>query len=316
MNQPTQTGLVYHDIYLQHQTGADHPESPQRLKAIIERLKQNGLFEQMLLLPDLPDAADWLTTVHDTEYIERARDSYAIGARFLDCMDVPISAKSYESAIKAVSGVLAAIDAVMNAKVKNAFCAIRPPGHHARKDEAMGFCIFNNIAIASKYIQKKYNLKKVLIVDWDVHHGNGLQETFYDDPNVLYFSTHQHPFYPGSGSEMEKGIEKGENYTINVPLSARATDDDYRKVFEEIFTPAAMEFSPDFVLISAGFDAHKDDPIGQMQVTQKGFAELTRIVKQIAQQCCNGRIVSILEGGYDLTDLANSVEEHVKVLMD
>jgi acetoin utilization deacetylase AcuC-like enzyme len=178
----------------------------------------------------------------------------------------------------------------------------------------MGFCVFNNVAIGAKYVQKKHNLSDILIVDWDVHHGNGTQATFYDDPSVLYFSTHQYPFYPGTGSEMEKGEGKGVNYTINVPLPIGSGDADYLRVFKEKLEPAALSFSPDFVLISAGFDAHKDDLLGGMKVTAEGFAQLTQIVKEISEKCCEGRLVSVLEGGYGLEGLAASVEAHIRVL--
>jgi acetoin utilization deacetylase AcuC-like enzyme len=204
----------------------------------------------------------------------------------------------------------------MNKKITNAFCAIRPPGHHAVRDRAMGFCIFNNVAIGARYIQTKYNLSKILIVDWDVHHGNSTQATFYDDPNVLYFSCHQYPFYPGTGSEAEKGSGKGLNYNINVPLPAGAGDSAYLKVFNEKLKPAALSFSPDFVLISAGFDAHENDLLGGMKVTSEGFARMTQLVKQIAEKCCEGRLVSVLEGGYELEGLSASVEAHIRVLME
>ena len=317
-NQPqstSKTGFVYDDIYLEHKTTAGHPEAPQRLVAIVERLKAKGLYSQLFMLTPSSAAVEWLTMVHSPEYIQRAGDSCKDGTRYLDSMDTPISPKSYDVALMAVGGVFSAIDAVMQKKVTNAFCAVRPPGHHAVRDGAMGFCIFNNIAIGARYIQKKYNLSKILIVDWDVHHGNGTQAAFYDDPNVLYFSVHQYPFYPGTGSEAEKGSGKGLNYNINVPLPIGSTDADYLRVFEEKLEPAAFAFSPDFVLISAGFDAHKDDLLGGMEVTAQGFAELTAIVKTIAQKCCQGRLVSVLEGGYDLEALADSVEAHIRVLM-
>ncbi|HEX29514.1 TPA: histone deacetylase, partial [Candidatus Poribacteria bacterium] len=198
---------------------------------------------------------------------------------------------------------------------KNVFCAIRPPGHHALKSRAMGFCLFNNVAIGARYIQRKYGLSKVLIVDWDVHHGNGTQAIFYDDPTALYFSTHQYPFYPGTGSREERGIGKGEGYTVNVPLPAGSGDEEYVRIFEEILRPKAIQFDPDFILISAGFDPYEDDPIGGMRVTPEGFAELTKIVKEIAEECCEGRLVSVLEGGYNLEGLAESVEAHILALM-
>ena len=180
----------------------------------------------------------------------------------------------------------------------------------------MGFCLFNNVAIAARYIQKKHKLAKILIVDWDVHHGNGTQEMFYDDPTVLYFGVHQYPFYPGTGSAAEKGAGKGLNYTVNAPLPGGSGDKEFRKVFREKLAPAALRFRPDFVLISAGFDAHEDDPLGGMKVTARGYGELTRMVKELAEKCCKGRIVSLLEGGYDLDGLAASVEAHIRALME
>jgi len=308
------TGFIYDDIYLEHKTTPGHPERPERLVEIVKRLKTDGLYSQLLEVRPAPAALDWIQMVHSPQYVERARKSCENGEQFLDTADVPISRRSYDAAVMAAGGVLAAVDAVMNKKVTNAFCAIRPPGHHTLEDQALGFCIFNNVAIGTKYVQKKYGLSNVLIVDWDVHHGNGTQATFYEDPTVLYFSVHQYPFYPGSGSEAEKGEGKGLNYTINVPLPAGSGDEVYIKAFQEKLKPAALAFGPDFVFISAGFDAHEDDLLGGMKVTADGFAELTRIVKAIAQRCCNGRIVSVLEGGYHLGGLAASVEAHIRVL--
>ena len=329
--QASRTGFIYSDIYLQHRTGTNHPERPQRLEAIVTRLEEKGLGEHRgsplrLVTPytgdpaggphGLPALLEWITTVHTAQYVERVGKSCQEGIEYMDSIDTPISPESYEVAVAAVGGVLSAIDEVMAGKMRNAFCALRPPGHHALKDRAMGFCIFNNVAIGARYIQKKHGLSKVLIVDWDVHHGNGTQAAFYDDPTVLYFSTHQYPFYPGSGSREEKGTGKGLGYTVNVPLPAGCGDEEYKKAFEEILRPRAVEFNPDFVLISAGFDAHRDDPIGGMNVTARGFAEMTSIVKDIAEKCCEGRIVSVLEGGYDLDGLADSVEAHVSALQE
>jgi acetoin utilization deacetylase AcuC-like enzyme/formylglycine-generating enzyme required for sulfatase activity len=312
---PTKTGFVYHDIYLEHKTSEGHPETPQRLVAIVEGLKTKGLYSKLFQLTPLPVTTEWLTMVHSPGYIERANKSCEASAGYLDSIDVPISPKSYEAALMAAGGVLTAIDAVMEGKITNAFCAVRPPGHHALNNKAMGFCIFNNLAVGVRYIQEKYNLPKILIVDWDLHHGNGIQAAFYNDPNVLYFSVHQYPFYPGTGSEVEKGSGKGLNYNINVPLPAGSNDAVYLRVFEEKLKPAALAFSPDFVLISAGFDAHENDLLGSMKVTSQGFAELTHIVKDIARKCCEGRLVSVLEGGYHLQGLADSVEAHIQVLM-
>jgi acetoin utilization deacetylase AcuC-like enzyme/formylglycine-generating enzyme required for sulfatase activity len=310
------TGFVYDDIYLEHQTTPGHPESPARLTAIVEKLKADGVYAQ--LVPLAPKAAplERIQAIHSRKYVERVRVSCETGEDYVDSLDVPISRKSYDAALMAAGGVLRAVDAVMHGEVANAFCAVRPPGHHAMEDRAMGFCLFNNVAIGTRYVQQQYGLSKVLIVDWDVHHGNGTQAAFYDDPSVLYFSVHQYPFYPGSGSEAEKGAGKGLNYTINVPLPSGSGDRVYLEAFEQKLRPAALAFAPQFVFISAGFDAHENDTLGGMRVTTDGFGKLTHIVKGIADQCCRGRLVSVLEGGYGLRGLAASVETHIRVLMD
>ncbi|MCU0914348.1 MAG: histone deacetylase [Planctomycetes bacterium] len=310
------TGFVYDDIYLEHRTTPGHPESPARLTAIIDKLKADGVYSRLALLSAPPASLERVQTIHTPKYVARARASCETGDEYLDSLDVPISRKSYTVALAAVGGVLGAVDAVMKGEVANAFCAVRPPGHHALAERAMGFCIFNNVAIAARYLQQQHGLSKVLIVDWDVHHGNGTQAAFYDDPTVLYFSTHQYPFYPGSGTEAEKGRGPGLNYTINVPLPGGSDDQDYLEAFEKKLQPAALAFAPQFVLISAGFDAHQDDTLGGMRVTTEGFGKLSRIVKSIADRCCQGRLISVLEGGYGLPGLAASVAAHLRVLMD
>ncbi len=312
----TSTGFLFGEIYLRHKTGAGHPERPQRLTAIVERLKAQGLLAQLTAIRPVPADRQWLTPVHTGAYVDRVKADCERGVGFVDSPDAPASKHSYRVAIEAVGGILAAADAVMEGKVANAFCAVRPPGHHAGKEKARGFCLFNNAAVAARYLQQKHKLSKILIVDWDVHHGNGTQEIFYDDPTVFYFGIHQFPFYPGTGSAEEKGAGRGLNFTLNVPLARGAGDKEYVKVFREVLQPAAEKFRPDFVLISAGFDAHQHDPLGGMQVTAEGFAELTRIVKTIARRHCRGRLVSILEGGYGLEGLAESAEAHVRVLME
>ncbi len=280
----------------------------------MQRLDPASSSTQLLIPGSSSDSLEWVTAIHSPEYAKRVRDSCREGVKYMDSVDTPISPESYDVALAAVGGVLSAIDEVMAGNVSNAFCAVRPPGHHALRDRAMGFCLFNNVAISARYVQRKYGLSKVLIVDWDVHHGNGTQAAFYDDPTVLYFSTHQYPFYPGTGSEEEKGTGEGLGYNVNVPMPAGSGDEEYIKAFKEILKPKALEFKPDFVLISAGFDAHKDDLLGGMNVTVKGFEEMTAIVKDIAETCCNGRIVSVLEGGYNLSGLAESVEAHILAL--
>ncbi len=315
-NEQAGTGFFFDDIFLEHKTTSDHPEKPERLIAIIDNLKEKNLYSQLMRGHVTQVDMNYLLKVHTKEYIEHVKQVCLDNEGYLDSSDTPVSEKSYETALMAAGAVTSAIDAVMEGKIQNAFCAVRPPGHHAEKDRAMGFCIFNNIAIGARYIQGKYNLRKILIVDWDVHHGNGTQHAFYDDPDILYFSVHQSPFYPYTGDKSEKGVGKGLNFTMNFPLSAGSKDEDYFEVFENELKPAALSFKPDFVLISAGFDSHKDDLLGGMKVTENGFAQMTRIVKDIAQKCCNSRIVSVLEGGYSLQALADSVETHIRVLME
>jgi len=315
-NTVSKTGLVYDDIYLAHKTTPGHPESPQRLVAIMERLESSGLSDRLVHLAPTKAENKWLHTIHSPAYVEYAERSCREGRRLLDSPDAPVCPQSYDVAVMAAGGVLTAVDAVMAGKVKNVFCAVRPPGHHAIADHALGFCMFNNVAIGTRYVQQKYGLSKVLIVDWDVHHGNGTHEAFYDDPNVLYFSTHQSPFYPGTGSALETGAGEGEGLTINVPMPAGTSEAEFIKAYEERLRPKALAFSPEFVFISAGFDGHEDDILGSMKVTTNGFARLSRIVNDIANKCCNGRLVSVLEGGYNLRALGMSVEAHIRTLME
>jgi acetoin utilization deacetylase AcuC-like enzyme len=310
------TGLVFDELYLKHDTGAGHVERADRLRAIIKRLKDDRLMDQLVAIPATPASLEWITTIHTPEYVEQVRKMCAAGGGVLDGGDTHVSADSYAAALMAAGGVIQAVDAVMSGKVNNAFCAVRPPGHHALKDRAMGFCVFNNVAIATRYIQKKHGLARVLIVDWDVHAGNGTMAAFYDDPSVLQFDTHQSPFYPGTGPESETGAGKAVGLKINVPLPAGSGDAVFKEAFEKKLVPAAMAFKPDFVLISAGFDAAEGDTLGGMKITPEGYAELTRIVKGIAEKCCQGRIVSVLEGGYNLDKLGVDVEAHLKALME
>jgi len=315
MAETGKVGLVYGDIYLQHNTGAGHPERAERLTSIIKRLETTGLMDRLTLIEPRAATEAQLTSVHAAEYVARIRRLVEQGGTYADSRDTPVSKQSYTAALHAAGGVLAAVDAVMEGNVRSAFCAVRPPGHHALRDRAMGFCLFNNVAIAARYVQQKHKLGKVLIVDWDVHHGNGTQAMFDDDPHVFYFSVHRSPFYPGTGSVEERGTGRGLGTTCNVPLPAGSGDDAYRKAFETKLVPAAAEFKPDFVIVSAGFDAHEDDPLGGMKVTAGGYAELTRIVRKIADTHCRGRLISVLEGGYGLDGLAASVAAHLRVLL-
>lgn len=312
------TGLVYHDVYLEHGTGEYHPESPQRLKAIIEVLNSSlppeDLHRLDLSIHPRADIIQWIEQAHRSEHvhtIQSHQPSQGLGS--LDG-DTTVSPRSYPVSLLAVEGTLTAVDAVMNHEISNAFCAVRPPGHHAESNRAMGFCLFNNVAIAARYIQKRHHLKNILIIDWDVHHGNGTQEIFYDDPSVFYFSLHQHPLYPGTGSPEERGRGKGDGFTRNCPLSPGKGDLEYVGLFDTALKPIVDAFHPDFILISAGFDAHRDDPLANMRVTEAGFIEMTQKTLEWANQYCQGRIVSCLEGGYDLKALARSVRDHVKTL--
>ncbi len=309
------TGFVYQPEYLDHDMGAGHPESPDRLRAIVSHLKQTGVLAKLTPIQAQPVADEWITQIHSDAYLARIKAAAPISGRVSLDPDTSLSPGSLRAAYLAAGGALAAADAIMAGEVENAFCAVRPPGHHAEHDHAMGFCLFNNVAIAARYLQRRHGVGKVLIVDWDVHHGNGTQHSFYEDPTVLFFSTHQYPHYPGTGWVDETGSGSGANYTINVPMESGEGDEAYLDVFRKVLVPAADQFKPDFVIISAGFDAHRDDPLASMGLTEAGYAELTRIVADLAQRHCQGRILSCLEGGYHLEALAASVERHLLILL-
>jgi len=307
-------GIVSHPDYLAHQTGLTHPERPERAQAIVEHLARTGLTKDLVAIEPRRAEREWLETVHSPAYIDRVQEYCRGGRAIIDSMDTPISPRSYEISLLAAGGALAAVDSVVDGTVSSAFCAVSPPGHHALRDVAMGFCLFNNVAIAARYIQERHGLRRVLIVDWDVHHGNGTQDAFYDDPSVFFFSIHQYPFYPGTGSAAETGRGEGTGYTLNAPMQAGAGDDDYQRIFDETLAGQAASFRPDFILISAGFDAHRADPLGGMSLTESGYARLTGMVRAWASDLCGGRLVSVLEGGYDLGALARSAEAHLATL--
>jgi len=309
-----QTGLIYSDVYLTHDPGPENPESPERLKAIVRALDEARLREKLIPIEPVPSELKWVARVHDRDQIERVRKACERAPAALDG-DTSVSKDSFGVALLAAGGVLKAVDAVVAGQVHNAFCAVRPPGHHATRNRAMGFCLFNNVAIAAQYIRDRHHLSRVLIVDWDAHHGNGTQEAFYNDPNVLYFSTHQFPCYPGSGAASERGDGAGLGFTVNVPMRPGSGDAEYLGAFREILLPAAEKFKPDFVLISAGFDAHEGDPLTNLNLTAAGFRRMTEMVKGIAERHCGGRLVSVLEGGYNLEYLGESVVAHVRELM-
>ena len=310
------TGLVYHPQYLEHDMGAGHPESPDRLRAVISRLERSGVLGRVTQIEPFPASDEWITEVHTAAYVEELKRRAPTTGRVSLDPDTSMSAGSLAAAYLAAGGALAAADAIVGGSVEHAFCAVRPPGHHAERDRSMGFCLFNNVAIAARYLQRRHGVARVLIVDWDVHHGNGTQHTFYEDPSVLFFSTHQYPHYPGTGRDTERGDGPGSGTTINVPMTAGEGDDAYRDVFENVLLPAADDFKPEFVLVSAGFDAHQDDPLAGMGLTEAGYADLTRRVVTIAKRHSGGRLLSCLEGGYNLQALSASVEQHVLTLLD
>jgi acetoin utilization deacetylase AcuC-like enzyme len=308
------TGLVYHPDYLRHFAGGGHPERPERLNALMSHLESCGLLERLIRIEPVEADIEWIEQVHSHDLVERIRRASERTVAYLDA-DTGVSRESYYVAKLAVGGVLSAVDAVMEGTVDNAFAAVRPPGHHAERGRGMGFCLFNNVAIAAVYLRRHYQLNRVLIIDWDVHHGNGTQAAFYDDPSVCYMSLHQYPHYPGTGTANERGVGRGLGFTTNITLAAGSGGRDYFEAFESIVRPSAMDFSPEFVLISAGFDGHVNDPLAGMELTEEGFGGMTKFVMGIAEECCEGRIVSALEGGYHLSALARSVEKHLLALM-
>lgn len=308
-------GFLYHPSFLAHDTGPGHPERPERLRAICDHLQRAGCWEQLSHREPAPASLDTLQLAHPLAYLEMIERACREGPTSLD-PDTVASPGSWEAALRAVGAVTLAIDQVATGQLHAAFCAVRPPGHHALADRAMGFCLFNNVAVGARYAQRRHKLSRILIVDWDVHHGNGTQAIFEEDPAVLYFSTHQFPFYPGTGARRETGRGAGQGFTMNVPLPAGSGDAELIRAFHEELTPKAEAFAPDLVLISAGFDAHRDDPLAGLAVTEAGYAEATRIVRGIADRWCKGRVVSALEGGYDLRALGTSVEAHLRALLE
>lgn len=313
--QPLMTALLLDPIYQQHDTGPGHPESIQRHVAVTRALTEAGFVEKMRRIEPRAATLDELALCHQRAYIAQAKSDAEDGLTDLSIGDTAICPKSYDVAAHAAGGVLNAVDAVMEGRARNAFCAVRPPGHHARPAQGMGFCLFNNIALAARHAQKNHGVQKAAIIDWDVHHGNGTQDIFYEDGSVFFFSTHQSPLYPFTGHADEKGTGKGRGNTLNCPFPARTGIAEIRAAFTDRLLPALDAFKPDLLLVSAGFDSRIDDPLGQFRLQDEDFAALTRLLLDYAAQHCQGRLVSVLEGGYNLSGLASAVTAHVAELL-
>ena len=305
------TGLITSDTYQNHNTGDGHPEKTDRVTAVIDNFKK---LDNKNLIWKKPNKFEnsFLIKTHTPNYIDQVNKSFPKkGYNFLDG-DTVVSPGSKDASKDAVGSIITAIDGVQKNEFKNAFCAVRPPGHHAEKEKAMGFCIYNNVAVGANYLIEKYKYNKIAIIDFDVHHGNGTQDIFYDNEKVLFISTHQYPYYPGSGSEKEKGDF---NNVLNIPLEAGTSAEMYLNAYENVLNKV-REFKPEFLLFSAGFDAHIDDPLAQLQLSSEDFYKITKRTLEISKSFCNGNVVSILEGGYDLKALQESTKRHVDALIE
>jgi len=305
------TGIVTTDTYLNHNTGQGHPENADRVSVVIENLKKIKNKNFVWKKPNKFDTK-YLKITHNSNYVSEVEKSFPKKGLFFLDGDTIVSPGSKEASSDAVGSIITAIDGVQNREFKNAFCAVRPPGHHAEKNKAMGFCIYNNVAVGANYLLEKYKLNKIAIIDFDVHHGNGTQDIFHDNEKVLYISTHQYPYYPGTGGNNEKGKF---NNVLNIPLPAGTSSEEYLNAYEHVLKKL-KEFKPEFVLFSAGFDAHKNDPLAQLHLSSEDFYELTKRTLVLVESSCKGNVVSILEGGYDLNALKESTEMHLNALLE
>lgn len=306
-------GIVYDPIYLDHDTGS-HPECSERLVRIMSLLESCGTLNELISIAPRMATESEIMLVHTQEHFLRVESACVHGGAWLDG-DTFASRGSCKAGLYAAGGLLRAVDEVMSGQLNSAFALVRPPGHHATQTHAMGFCLFNNIAIAARYAQQSHGLKRILIADFDVHHGNGTQDTFYDDPDVLYFSSHLYPYYPGSGDVDEVGVGAGMGTTVNVPLPGGCGDVEYHRVYSEILAPVARRFKPELILVSAGYDPHWSDHLATMQLSVKGFADIMGIIKSLADELCKGRVVVTLEGGYNLEALSYGVKATFDVLL-
>jgi acetoin utilization deacetylase AcuC-like enzyme len=311
------TGFLFDERYLIHDTVPYHPEVSDRLLAAYQGIKTAGLLEKLVLFKGVRADLKWVEQVHDPAYIARFGDACVAGKKELDTPDCQMCAETYEIALLAVGGILDALRRMMEGEIDNAFCPVRPPGHHAEHNKAMGFCYFNNVAIAARYLQKQWGIGRVGIVDFDVHHGNGTQHLFEEDPTVFYYSIHQHPSFafPGTGREFEEGVGAGAGYTKNSPVLPGQGDEEYRRLIIRDLIPAFETFQPEVILVSTGFDAHEDDEMADMRVTTEGFSWIMETIVGLADTHAGGRLVSILEGGYSLQRLPELVGNHVRILL-
>lgn len=310
------TAFLCDALFRQHRPGWQHPEKPQRLTSILDRLQAAGQWDQLVRLTPRDASREDLAAIHDPAYLDRLAARCAAERLFEAAPDTIASSDTYAAACRAAGAVLTAIDALFDGRADNAFCAVRPPGHHAERDRPMGFCFLNNVAIGARYAQRRWGVRRVAIVDWDLHHGNGTQHAFESDPTVFYVSLHEYPLYPHSGRRCETGLGAGQGFTLNIPMAAGTGDADYQRAFREEIRPALKAFRPELILISAGFDAHRDDPLGGVLLTENGFADMTREVCELAAGHAGRRVVSVLEGGYHAEALAASVSAHIGVLLE
>jgi acetoin utilization deacetylase AcuC-like enzyme len=308
------TAVVIDPEYLKHDPGQFHPERPERLKVLLNLARELDA-KNFQLLPPRAATRQEVASCHAADYIDLVQATSTANHYALDG-DTVTSRDSFGVGLLAVGGFLKLLDAIAAGEAPNGFALVRPPGHHALRDRAMGFCLFNTIAIGAHHVRRHYGAKRILIMDWDVHHGNGTQDAFYQDPSVLYLSTHQYPYYPGTGAAEEIGCAAGEGYTVNIPLPAGCGDPEYLRVFNEIVVPIAEKFAPDWILVSAGFDPHRRDPLGGMNVTERGFAAMAARLMRLAEKHAGGRIAFLLEGGYDLAALKNSVAAVLETLKE
>ena len=306
------TAIVHHPIYQKHDTGPGHPETPMRYEVVMNALRDDKtLWNSLVEITPERAAKGLIQAAHTPQHFKLVEEAFADGYDHIDA-DTAISMQSFDASLFAAGGACRAVDAVMNGEADNAFVAVRPPGHHATAERPMGFCLFNNVAVAAKYAQNKYKeIERVAIVDWDVHHGNGTQGIFYTDPSVYFFSMHQYPWYPGTGSRGETGYGRGLGFTLNVPVKANTNAEEQRRVFDAAVHEISGDFKPDLIMISAGFDAHLTDPLGQLMLEDRDFGAMTTVVKNWANEACAGRIISCLEGGYNLDTLGTTVKNHV-----